>query len=111
MTNRRASRGWGAAATAAHQERARVPDRDLVKATVPKGRYAGTWTGRVAVRSRGVFSLQVGDKVLDGISHKHCRRLQRADGHRYTMLPAASRDPRATAFRPALKDRVPSVRV
>jgi 5-methylcytosine-specific restriction endonuclease McrA len=50
---------------------------DLVRATVPKGAYAGVHVGRVAVRSTGSF--RVGK--ADGLSWKHCRLLHRLDGY------------------------------
>ena len=49
---------------------------DLVRAVVPKGKRSGAHVGYAAVRSSG--SLCVGD--ADGISYKHCLRLQRGDG-------------------------------
>ena len=52
---------------------------DLVRAAVPKGRHAGVHTGRVSVRASGSFC--VGD--ADGVSWRHCRRLQYGDGYRY----------------------------
>lgn len=51
---------------------------DHVRATNPTGKYAGTHTGRVAVRTSGYF--QIGPVVTN---HKHCRLLQRADGYQY----------------------------
>lgn len=50
---------------------------DLVKADVPKGKYAGQHAGRVAVRVSGSFN--VGTK--QGINHKHCTLVQRACGY------------------------------
>ena len=55
---------------------------DLVKATVPKGKKAGIHIGRVAVRASGSFNIQNATPV-QGIAHKHCRLLQRADGYNY----------------------------
>lgn len=56
---------------------------DLVRADVPKGLKAGTYTGRVAVRATGSFNIQTGSAVVQGISHKHCTLAQRADGYAY----------------------------
>uniref|UniRef100_UPI001CB718AD RNA-guided endonuclease IscB n=1 Tax=Nonomuraea sp. SYSU D8015 TaxID=2593644 RepID=UPI001CB718AD len=57
---------------------------DLVRAIVPKGKYAGTHIGRVAVRSTGGHTVQtVGGPVKT--SYKHLRLLQRADGYAYTI--------------------------
>ncbi len=63
---------------------------DVVKAIVPGGKRAGTHVGRVAGRASGSF--RVGG--ADGISHRHCRLLHRADGYEYTKgdraLPPAA---------------------
>ncbi|MDD2727621.1 RNA-guided endonuclease IscB [Malikia sp.] len=56
---------------------------DLVRAEVPKGKKAGTHRGRVAVRASGNFNIQTGTEVVQGISHRHCQVLQRADGYGY----------------------------
>lgn len=58
---------------------------DLVVADVPKGKYAGCWVGRVAVRSSGYFDVKdgTGKRVCQGVSHKHFHLLQRADGWQY----------------------------
>jgi 5-methylcytosine-specific restriction endonuclease McrA len=56
---------------------------DLVRAEVPKGVKAGVHKGRVAVRASGSFNIQTGSGVVQGISHKHCRLAQRADGYAY----------------------------
>ncbi|MCL5284329.1 MAG: RNA-guided endonuclease IscB [Nitrospirae bacterium] len=58
---------------------------DLVRAVVTKGKKAGTWLGRVAVRRSGSFNIQTGSGVVQGISHKLCRLLQRADGYGYSL--------------------------
>lgn len=59
---------------------------DMVRATVPAGKKAGTHTGRVAVRASGSFNIQTGGAVVQGISHKHCRLIQRADGYGYSLI-------------------------
>ena len=58
---------------------------DLVRAAVPKGKKAGTHTGRVAVRASGSFNITTAHGTVQGISHKHVRQLQRADGYAYTI--------------------------
>jgi hypothetical protein len=59
---------------------------DLIQAIVPKGKYAGTWTGRVLTRATGRFDINVqGHLLAKGISYKYCRILQRADGWQYTQ--------------------------
>ncbi|MGP3960869.1 RNA-guided endonuclease IscB [Nonomuraea sp. 3N208] len=58
---------------------------DLVRATVPKGKHAGTHTGRVAVRTSGSHTVQACTGLIT-TSHKHLRLLQRADGYAYTII-------------------------
>jgi hypothetical protein len=61
---------------------------DVVEAVVPKGKYAGKWTGRVAVRASGYFDLKdsSGKRICQGISHKYCRLVQKTDGWQYDKL-------------------------
>ncbi|MET9255662.1 RNA-guided endonuclease IscB [Streptomyces sp. NPDC003717] len=56
---------------------------DLVRATVPGGRWAGTWTGRVSVRTRGQHSIATPAGRVD-VPHRLVRLLQRGDGYMYT---------------------------
>lgn len=60
---------------------------DMVRATVPAGKKAGTHTGRVAVRTSGSFNVQTSQSVVQGIAHRHCRVLQRGDGYGYALQP------------------------
>ena len=53
---------------------------DLVRAKIPIGKYAGTQTGRVAIRFRPSFRLN----GLDG-HPKYLTRIQRADGYAYNQ--------------------------
>jgi len=62
---------------------------DLVKAVVPAGKKTGTHLGRGTVRSTGSFNITTSAGTIQGISHKHCRRLHRADGYGYTNKPSA----------------------
>ena len=62
---------------------------DLVRATLPSGKKSGTHVGRVALRSSGSFNIRTGSGVVQGISHKHCRLLQRADGYGYSFTSIA----------------------
>jgi 5-methylcytosine-specific restriction endonuclease McrA len=58
---------------------------DLVRATVPAGKYAGQYEGTVAVRRTGSFALRrEGRLIADGINARHCRLVQRADGYAYS---------------------------
>ena len=57
---------------------------DWVVATVPRGKYAGRWKGRVLIRANGRFDVSAGGKrIAHGISHKYCRTLQHQEGWRY----------------------------
>lgn len=56
---------------------------DIVRAIVPKGKKTGTHTGRVAIRKSGSFNIDTPPGLVQGISHKHCRILQRNDGYGY----------------------------
>lgn len=56
---------------------------DLVRATLPTGTWAGTWTGRVSVRARGQHSVTVPVGRIN-VSHKHLSLLQRGDGYQYS---------------------------
>ncbi|MBC8741841.1 HNH endonuclease [Paraburkholderia sp. UCT31] len=57
---------------------------DRVKAVVPSGKKVGTYVGRVAVRATGSFNIQTSQGVVQGISHRHCKVIQRADGYGYS---------------------------
>lgn len=56
---------------------------DMVRADVPNGVKTGIHSGRVAVRASGSFNIQGPHGVVQGISHKHCRVVQRNDGYGY----------------------------
>ena len=55
---------------------------DIVKAVVPKGKYAGIHTGRIAIRHRPSFKLNGFD-----IHPKYLKLLHHADGYEYTAFP------------------------
>ncbi len=59
---------------------------DMVKADVPSGKRIGVYIGRVAVRATGSFNIQTGKGVVQGISHKHCKVIQRADGYGFSTV-------------------------
>jgi 5-methylcytosine-specific restriction endonuclease McrA len=61
---------------------------DLVRAEVPKGKYAGRHVGRVTVRPRGSFNLGGRD-----INHQYCRLIQRTDGYDYAHGSAIEASP------------------
>ncbi|WP_415952326.1 RNA-guided endonuclease IscB [Streptomyces sp. KLOTTS4A1] len=59
---------------------------DLVRAVVPTGKYAGTHTGRVAVRATGSFAVRTAHGLATA-RHRYFTVLQRADGYAYTTQP------------------------
>ena len=61
-----------------------------VRAEVPTGKKAGTHQGRVAVRKTGSFNIQTPDGVVQGIHHRHCTLIQRADGYAYSHIQTDS---------------------
>ena len=56
---------------------------DRVRDEVPGGKKVGVHVGRVAVRASGSFNIQTAQGVVQGISHRHCRVIQRGDGYSY----------------------------
>lgn len=62
---------------------------DRIKAEVPSGKKAGVYTGRVAVRASGSFNIQTGQNIIQGISHRYCKVIQRADGYAYSLTKIA----------------------
>ena len=75
---------------------ARLPDAEQIGSRVhyrrhgtgrscPTGKKQGSYIARVAVRASGSFNLQTAGGVIQGVSHKHCRLLQRADGYGYQL--------------------------
>ncbi|WP_171822794.1 hypothetical protein [Sulfobacillus thermosulfidooxidans] len=57
---------------------------DLVIAHVSKGRYAGVWKGRIAVRASGSFVLSSSRQKFD-VRYTYCRLVQRDNGWYYTQ--------------------------
>ena len=55
---------------------------DTVKANISKGKYAGTWVGRVAIRASCYFDIKngSGERVCQGVSFKYMSMLQRNNG-------------------------------
>lgn len=58
---------------------------DMVVATVTKGKKIGQYRGRLAVRASGYFNIQTSQGVAEGISHRYCKIVQRADGYGYSL--------------------------
>ncbi len=64
---------------------------DHVKAMVPTGKKTGTYVGKVAIRATGSFNITTSQGVVQGVSHRHCHLLQRADGYSYTNVATLRR--------------------
>lgn len=63
---------------------------DLVSADVAKGKHLGHHSGRVAIRNSGYFNISKAKQVVQGISYRACRMLQRADGYNYEFTRRAA---------------------
>jgi 5-methylcytosine-specific restriction endonuclease McrA len=57
---------------------------DLVKANVLTGKYAGTYTGRIAIRFKPSFKLTAGSKSFD-VHPNYLKTIHKADGYEYTF--------------------------
>ncbi|KKD38733.1 MAG: RNA-guided endonuclease IscB [Limnoraphis robusta] len=55
---------------------------DIVKAEIPKGKFAGEYTGRIAIRFRPSFVLQTQAKKFD-VHPKYLQAIFKADGYEY----------------------------
>lgn len=62
---------------------------DMVKAIVTTGKKVGTYLGRVAIRASGSFNIQTGNDLIQGIHHRFCTLIQRADGYGYLWTKIA----------------------
>jgi hypothetical protein len=66
---------------------------DIVRAEVPTGKKAGTYRGRVAIRSSGSFNITTRQGTVQGISHRYCTPVHQSDGYNYekgeALLPIA----------------------
>lgn len=58
---------------------------DRVHTHKPRGKDAGTWTGRVTVRADGRFVVTTADGKKIEVRHHQCRILQRQDGWQYAQ--------------------------
>ncbi|MHA7297671.1 RNA-guided endonuclease IscB [Pseudarthrobacter sp. MDT3-1] len=59
---------------------------DTVRAVVPRGKYAGTHLGRVAVRSSGRFAIRTQTGVVPSVCHGYCTSIQRGNGWNLKMV-------------------------
>jgi len=58
---------------------------DVVRAIVKTGKKIGVYIGRVAVRSTGSFNISTKDGLVQGISHKVCKKIHKKDGYAYAV--------------------------
>jgi hypothetical protein len=56
---------------------------DIVKAVVTRGKKVGDYVGKVAIRSSGSFNISDRNGLIQGISHKFCKRIHAKDGYSY----------------------------
>ncbi len=56
---------------------------DIVGANVTRGKKAGIYIGRVAVRTTGSFNLTTKTRTMQGLSVRYCTLLHHADGYTY----------------------------
>jgi hypothetical protein len=68
---------------------------DLVQAVVTSGMKRGTYVGRVAVRTRGVFNITTRHGTVTDVHHRWCRLLARSDGYTYHAKGGAALPPSA----------------
>jgi 5-methylcytosine-specific restriction endonuclease McrA len=57
---------------------------DVVRAVVPRGKYAGEHIGRVLCRASGNFDVQNAQGRMS-ISHRYCQPVHRQDGYHYAF--------------------------
>jgi len=57
---------------------------DLVKSIVTKGKYVGSYIGRISVRKTGAFALKVKDTKYFDVGWKTCQLIQAVDGYSYS---------------------------
>lgn len=85
---------------------------DIVRAVVPSGKRRGVHSGRVAVRASGLYNVQTAGGTVQGVSHRHCRIVQRGGGYGYRLDTTRKKETatmhgtQGTAFLPFPKDRV-----
>ncbi|MBW4504363.1 MAG: HNH endonuclease [Scytonema hyalinum WJT4-NPBG1] len=58
---------------------------DIVKAIVTTGKKVGNYVGKVAIRSSGSFNISTKNELIQGISHKFCKRIHAKDGYSYAI--------------------------
>ncbi len=59
---------------------------DIVRAIVTTGKKLGNYVGKVAIRSSGSFNISTKNGLIQGISHKFCKRIHAKDGYSYATF-------------------------
>ncbi|MFJ1253308.1 HNH endonuclease, partial [Cupriavidus sp. CuC1] len=65
---------------------------DMVRADVPSGKKVGRHIGRLAIRATGSFNIQTVDGVVQGVSHRYCKIIQRGDGYGYSLVAQSTKE-------------------
>ena len=68
---------------------------DLVRAVVTRGTKQGTYVGKVAVRTRGVFNMKTVQGTVTDIHYRFCTLVARNDGYSYHSRKEAALPPAA----------------
>ncbi len=58
---------------------------DMVRAILPKGKFAGVHVGRLTVRESGVFEMRTAIGKVSPVRHKYCKSIHRNDGYMYAF--------------------------
>jgi hypothetical protein len=58
---------------------------DIVSSVVTTGKKVGNYVGKVAIRSSGSFNISAKTGLVQGISHKFCKRIHAKDGYSYAQ--------------------------
>ena len=67
---------------------------DTIQAEVPSGRHKGIHRGRVAIRATGSFNIQTPHGLIQGVSYRYCRLIQRSDGYSYSLRAQKQKESR-----------------
>ena len=57
---------------------------DIVSANVPKGKFKGSYVGRITIRKTGTFALATSTGQKFDVNHKYCKIVHRSDGYNYS---------------------------